>query len=128
MTSVESVMLHGEDLLARVQAWGARSRSELVRSCGYVRRDADGREHLLYAPFYQALLEAKGLQFQPRSGRQEQRRRGGGRQLSFNTHVHFNGNLMVGKAYTEMLQIKPGDQFRIHLDHGQIRLVPLGSD
>jgi hypothetical protein len=39
--------------------------------------------------------------------------------------VHFNGNLMVGRAYTEKLQLKPGDQFRIHLHDGEIRLTPL---
>jgi hypothetical protein len=48
-----------------------------------------------------------------------------GRQLSFNTQVHFNGNLMVGRAYTQKLQLKPGDQFRIHLHEGEIRLTPL---
>jgi hypothetical protein len=41
--------------------------------------------------------------------------------------VHFNGNLMVGRAYTDMLDLKPGDQFRIQLGQGQIRLVPLGT-
>ena len=32
---------------------------------------------------------------------------------------------MVGRAYTEKLQLKPGDQFRIHLHEGEIRLTPL---
>jgi hypothetical protein len=32
---------------------------------------------------------------------------------------------MVGRAYTEKLQLKPGDQFRIHLHDGEIRLTPL---
>ena len=53
------------------------------------------------------------------------RRNAQGRQLSFNTHVHFNGNLMVGRAYTEKLQLQPGDQFRIQLSDGEIRLIPV---
>jgi len=41
--------------------------------------------------------------------------------------VHFNGNLMVGKAYTQQLDLKPGDSFEIRLEKGQIRLVPVGA-
>ena len=32
---------------------------------------------------------------------------------------------MVGRAYTEKLQLQPGDQFRIQLSDGEIRLIPL---
>ena len=49
----------------------------------------------------------------------------GGRKLSFTTKVQFNGNLMVGKAYTALLDLKPGDQFRIQFSQNEIRLVPL---
>ena len=41
------------------------------------------------------------------------------------THVLFNGNLLVGKAYTALLGLKPGDPFQIQLGRRQIRLVPL---
>ena len=42
--------------------------------------------------------------------------------------MQFNGNLMVGKAYTAMLDLKPGDEFEIKLGRKQIRLVPLGAE
>jgi antitoxin component of MazEF toxin-antitoxin module len=32
---------------------------------------------------------------------------------------------MVGRAYTEQLHLQPGDQFRIQLNDGEIRLIPL---
>ena len=32
---------------------------------------------------------------------------------------------MVGKAYTALLDLKPGDEFEIKLGRKQIRLVPL---
>jgi len=32
--------------------------------------------------------------------------------------------LLVGKAYTAMLDLKPGDEFEIKLGRKQIRLVP----
>ena len=38
-----------------------------------------------------------------------------------------NGNLLVGKAYTAMLDLKPGDEFEIKLGRKQIRLIPAGS-
>ena len=35
---------------------------------------------------------------------------------------------MVGRAYTAMLDLKPGDEFEIKLGRKQIRLVPLGAE
>jgi hypothetical protein len=120
-----STMLKGERLLEVVQAMGGAHRSELVRHCGYVSVNADGQEHLHYSAFYEALLEATGVALPSHNGRSTHRKGVHGRDLSYSTHVHFNGNLMVGRAYTGMLHLKPGDQFRIHLSHGEIRLVPL---
>jgi hypothetical protein len=116
-------MLHGESLLARLKQLQGLSRSELVRACGYATRGSDGRERLRFSDFYAAVLEAKGVQLPGVGDRSRARARG--RQLSFNTHVHFNGNLMVGRAYTEKLRLQPGDQFRIQLADDEIRLIPL---
>jgi hypothetical protein len=41
--------------------------------------------------------------------------------------VQFNGNLMVGKAYTAQLGLQPGDEFEIKLGRKQIKLIPLGQ-
>jgi bifunctional DNA-binding transcriptional regulator/antitoxin component of YhaV-PrlF toxin-antitoxin module len=41
--------------------------------------------------------------------------------------VHFNGNLMIGKAYTDQLGLEPGDQFEIKLGRRQITLAPIGG-
>lgn len=116
-------MLTGAALLAKVKELGDASKSDLVRACGYISTKKDGSERLNFTAFYEALLNAKGLDFggSPRS-------RKGGRKLSFSTKIQFNGNLMVGKAYTAMLDIKPGDEFEIKLGRKMIRLVPLGSE
>jgi hypothetical protein len=116
-------MLTGAALLAKVKELGDASKSDLVRACGYVSTKKDGSERLNFTAFYEALLNAKGLDFgaSPRG-------RKGGRKLSFSTKIQFNGNLMVGKAYTAMLDIKPGDEFEIKLGRKMIRLVPLGSE
>ncbi len=50
-----------------------------------------------------------------------------GRQISYATKVQFNGNLMVGKAYTAQLGLQPGDEFEIKLGRKQIKLIPLGA-
>jgi hypothetical protein len=34
---------------------------------------------------------------------------------------------MIGKAYTAMLDLKPGDEFEIKLGRKQIKLIPIGS-
>jgi hypothetical protein len=116
-------MLTGADLLAKVKELGDVSKSELVRSCGYVSTKKDGTERLNFTAFYEALLEAKGLSF----GESSKGRGKGGRKLSYTTKVQFNGNLLVGKAYTAQLGLEPGDEFEIKLGRKQIQLIPMGS-
>ena len=41
--------------------------------------------------------------------------------------VQGNGNLLVGKAYTAMLDLQPGDEFEIKLGRKQIKLIPAGA-
>ena len=41
--------------------------------------------------------------------------------------VQGNGNLLIGKAYTAMLDLKPGDESEIKLRRKQIKLIPSGS-
>jgi hypothetical protein len=117
-------MLTGADLLAKVKELGNVSKSDLVRSCGYVSTKKDGTERLNFTAFYEALLETKGMNFGAGSigGKGKP-----GRNLSFATKIQFNGNLMVGKAYTAQLGLEPGDEFEIKLGRKQIKLIPLGA-
>ena len=116
-------MLTGTDLLAKVKALGDASKSELVRECGYVSTKKDGSERLNFTAFYEALLEAKGLSL----GSDTTGRGKGGRKLSYVATVQGNGNLLVGKAYTAMLDLQPGDEFEIKLGRRQITLAPIGG-
>jgi hypothetical protein len=124
LTLMGSTMLTGSDLLAKVKELGDASKSDLVRGCGYVSTKKDGTERLNFTAFYEALLEAKGMSLGGGGGRSGKRP---GRQLSYATKVQFNGNLLVGKAYTAQLGLRPGDEFEIKLGKKQIRLVPLGG-
>ena len=116
-------MLTGSELLAKVKELGDVSKSDLVRSCGYVSSKKDGAERLNFTAFYEALLEAKGLSF----GETGKGPGKGGRSLSYVTKIQFNGNLMVGKAYTAQLGLEPGDEFEIKLGRKQIQLIPAGG-
>jgi len=116
-------MLTGSELLAKVKELGDASKSDLVRSAGYVSTKKDGTERLNFTAFYEALLEAKGVSLGEGGG-------GGGkagRKLSYVAKVQFNGNLLVGKAYTAQLGLQPGDEFEIKLGRKQIKLIPLGA-
>ncbi|MEB3333106.1 MAG: AbrB family transcriptional regulator [Synechococcaceae cyanobacterium] len=116
-------MLTGSELLAKVKELGDASKSDLVRSCGYVSTKKDGSERLNFTAFYEALLEAKGVSLADGGGSKGK----GGRKLSYVATVQGNGNLLVGKAYTAMLDLKPGDEFEIKLGRKQIKLIPAGS-
>ena len=118
-------MLTGTELLAKVKELGDGSKSDLVRAAGYVSTKKDGTERLNFTAFYEALLEAKGVTLGDSGGSGGKRRPG--RSLSFNTKVQFNGNLLVGKAYTAQLGLQPGDEFEIKLGRKQIKLIPLGA-
>jgi hypothetical protein len=115
-------MLTGSELLAKVKELGDASKSEIVRASGYVSAKKDGGERLNFTAFYEALLEAKGVELgaAPKVGR-------GGRRLSYTATVQGNGNLLIGKAYTAMLDLQPGDEFEIKLGRKQIRLIPAGD-
>jgi hypothetical protein len=95
-----------------------------VRSCGTISTKKDGTERLNFTAFYEALLEAKGMNLGAGSSGGKGRP---GRSLSFVTKVEFNGNLLVGKAYTAQLGLQPGDEFEIKLGRKQNTLIPLGA-
>nr|YP_009530284.1 AbrB family transcriptional regulator [Paulinella micropora]AXY62973.1 AbrB family transcriptional regulator [Paulinella micropora] len=118
-------MLTGSDLLAKVKELGDVSKSDLVRACGYVSAKKDGAERLNFTAFYEALLEAKGVNLGVTGSNNVGK---GGRRLSYVATVQGNGNLLIGKAYTSLLDLHPGDEFEIKLGRKQIRLVPVGSN
>jgi hypothetical protein len=116
--------LTGSELLTKVKEQGDASKSELVRAAGYVSAKKDGSERLNFTAFYEALLEAKGVSL----GEGNSNGKGkAGRSLSYVATVQGNGNLLVGKAYTALLDLNPGDEFEIKLGRKQIRLVPAGG-
>ena len=115
-------MLTGSDLLAKFKEVEGLSDSEQCRACGYVSTKKNGEPRLNYTAYYKALLEAKGIKMGGNSvvGK-------GGRKLSYVATVQGNGNLLIGKAYTALLDLKPGDKYKIKITKKQIRLTPTGD-
>ena len=114
---VESIApLTGTTLLERIKVLGDISKSDLVKACGYVSTKKDGGERLNYTAFYEALLEAKGVEVLFIGSEHDH--------LDFIATVDSNGDLEIDKAYTELLDLNPGDQFDIKIGRKGFRLVP----
>ena len=105
-------MLSGSDLLAKVKELGDVSKTDLATACGYVTDKKDGGQRVNFTAFYEALLSAKGVELGSGSAGIGK----GGRKLSYTAKVQGNGNLLVGKAYTAMLDLNPGDEWKLSLD------------
>ena len=116
-------MLTGQELLSKVKEMGDAPKTELATACGYVSKKKDGSDRVNFTAFYEALLNAKGIDL----GSNGKGVGKGGRKLSYTAKVQFNGNLLVGKAYTALLDLEPGDEFEIKLGRKQIRLIPIGA-
>ena len=116
-------MLIGKELLEKSKLLSKKSEDEIARGCGYV--GPSGR--VLRKSFYRALFEAKGYKLDNKSQGRSGRRSSRGRQAEFKTKVHCNGNLLIGHAYTKILGLEPGKEFKINLkkDSKTIFLIPL---
>lgn len=119
-------MLEGKALLERARALGNRPEDQIARACGYV--GPSGR--VLRKSFYRALVLAKGYATPTAAGASAGGGGTRGRQAEFRTRVHGNGNLLIGNAYTKLLGLEPGQEFRIdlHPETGAIWLTRLGSE
>lgn len=108
--------LTGEALLKAVEQGTLQglSKRNLILACGYVRKGADGRRYAQAKEFYEAVLQARGLQIGSS--------RPTGRRLSFQTRVQVNGNVMLPRSYTAKLGLVPGTVLAIELDPGQCSL------
>lgn len=109
----------GSDLVAQVKKMSDLTREEKAKACGYVATEADGSERIKLMAFLNALLEAEGVDLDSQSANGTGR---GGRKASYKVSVQTNGNILVGRAYTQALELEPGDEFEISVGRKHIRL------
>ena len=114
--------LTGSELIAKTKELKGVSESEKVLACGYFSTAKNGKKRKNLKAYYKAIAEAQGYKS---SGENDSDAIGkGGRKLSYIATVQGNGNLLIGKAYTALLDLKAGDEFEIKLGRKQIRLLP----
>ncbi|ERN43183.1 hypothetical protein KR51_00000760 [Rubidibacter lacunae KORDI 51-2] len=116
-------LLTGEELLKKVDELGDLSKVEKARECGYYTVTKNNVERVNMMKFYNALIEAKGVELDS-SGNGHGR---GGRSASYRISVQSNGNLLIGSAYTKKMSLNPGDEFEITLGRKHIHLKQVGA-
>ena len=113
-------MLSGPELLQFVKANPELATTALARQAGYVTTIAkgpnEGQERLLEKAFIKALVAAQGVQL--KTGRAP------GKTAQFETTVHRNGIVLLGKTYTEKFGVEPGAVLSIQIDDEGIHLIP----
>lgn len=117
--------LAGEALLNKVKELGNMSKEEKAKVCGYSATTRSGSERVNLMKFYNALIEAEGIDLDGKSSDSNGR---GGRSASYRITVQSNGNLLIGAAYTKQMDLKPGDEFQITLGRKHIKLTQLDGD
>ena len=112
------VALTGQKLQEKVSQMKGADKKDIARACGYVTTTKTGQERISLMAFYNALLEAEGMNFDVQS-----KGDGRGRAATYRVKVHKNGSLLIGAAYTNQLELEPGDEFEIKLGKKQISLT-----
>jgi hypothetical protein len=105
--------LIGLELAAKVKELGHLSKTEIAIACGYY-RVVGGEPIALVTDFYTAILDSRGIDLGPH------------RKLSYIATVQGNGNLLIGTAYTAMMELYPGDHLEIKLGKNEITLTRMG--
>jgi len=117
-TKPPSKPLEGEELRSKVKELSTLTKEEKARACGYVTVTKTGVERVNMMPFLNALMDAEGIELDGKG----EARGSGGRTAGYRVGVQFNGNLLIGSAYTKQLGASPGDEFEIVLGRKHIRL------
>lgn len=99
-------MLTGTELLTKIHSLGDAPRDQVAIACGYL----NDKGKPAYTAFYEAMLQAKGLELAPPSGKRKASR---GKQPSFKATVAKTGTCPVGAAYTSLIGAKAGDTITI---------------
>ncbi|NET45530.1 AbrB family transcriptional regulator [Okeania sp. SIO2B3] len=109
--------LTGKALLKKVKELSHKSKKDTAIACGYYSTTKDKQKRVNLAKFYDAVLQAKGLNLDDNNVKD-----GRGRAATYRACVHRNGQLVIGANYTQEMGLKPGDEFIIQLGHKHIHL------
>ena len=122
MAETATEQLTGKSLLQKIKISNLPKR-ELAKECGYYTVSKDGEVRVNIGDFYDAVLAAKGIALEPKSEKE-----GRGREATYRVTVHQNGQIVIGSSYTELMGLKPGDEFEIKLGYKHIHLIQLDDN
>ena len=122
MVETATDQLTGKSLLQKIKSSNLPKR-ELAKECGYYSVSKDGEVRVNIGDFYDAVLAAKGIALEPKSEKS-----GRGKEATYRVTVHQNGQIVIGSSYTELMGLKPGDEFEIKLGHKHIRLIQIDDN
>lgn len=111
--------LTGKSLLSKLKELSSLSKAEKAKACGYYSLTKAGSLRANLSGFMDAILIAEGINL---DGESSDRR---GRGLTYRVTVHANGAIVIGKSYTEQMDLKPGDEFEIKLGYKHIHLIKI---
>lgn len=114
------VPLTGKALIQRVKELSHLTKRETAKECGYYTLTKDNQPRINLSGFYDALLEAKGINLEPEVGKD-----GRGREPTYRVSVHKNGQIVIGSTYTQEMGLQSGDEFEIKLGYKHIHLKQL---
>lgn len=93
----------GDDLIKLIRGMPSdTSKADLVRAAGYASRKSDGSEHLHFTSFYEALLEAKGIEIDSAGVTKKEFKQAGGYPFRQETTP---GKLITAEELQEKLEI-----------------------
>lgn len=118
-------MLKGAELLAKIKEMGEASKTDIAIACGYVSTKKDGSPRVLFTQYYEAIIEAKGVDLgtpAPKAGPKR------GKALSWNVAVSKAGVIPVSAGYSALLGLEAGDRVAIEHVDGSLVLRKAVSD
>jgi AbrB family looped-hinge helix DNA binding protein len=123
MTETTTAPLTGKELLQKVKELTHLNKRDTAKECGYYSTTKTGKTRIDLTGFYDALLAARGISLEP-----AKKKDGRGREATYRVSVHKNGQIVIGAAYTQEMNLKPGDEFEIKVGYKHIHLKQLGGD
>ena len=122
MAETATAPLTGKALLQKIKSSNL-SKRKLAKDSGYYSVTKEGETRINLADFYNAVLAAKGVALEPESTKDRR-----GKVATYRALVHQNGQIVIGSAYTELIGLKPGDEFEIKLGYKHIHLIQIDSN
>ena len=116
-------VLTGKQLQDKVAEMKGADKKDIAKECGYVTYTKNGQERIGLMAFYNALLEAEGMNF---DATQQKGKRG--REAAYKVSVHKNGSLLIGSSYTKEMGLQPGDEFSIKIGKNKIALTKIDEE